>query len=414
VATRGYASLLRSPGFARLYVSLLLGRLGGGMLAIALILFVLSRYHSPQLAGVTAFLAIFPGLVVSPIAGALLDRRGRVRFITLDYLVATVAVLLIAGLSARQALPEPLLLVIVGVSSLTTPLSNTGLRSLFPIVAPRELWERANALDSSGYLVASLVGAPLAGGLVGFVGPEWALACTGGLFAMSALVIFGLHDPSSKISSSRSILGDAWGGLVYVARNASLRGLAITLSTFNVGFGILEIAIPVLVLTRLHEGPAAVGLAWGLLGVGGLAATLVSGRFKTEGRERQLMLGAILVQAVALVALPFAQSFWVVAVVMVVSGIANGPFDIAMFTLRQRRTNPAWFGRAFAVSMSLNYVGTPVGAALAGPLIGASLNIALWAAVGLAAIAGVFPLLTIPEVEEGPAARARAARSTPR
>ncbi len=109
------------------------------MLAIALILFVLSRYHSPQLAGVTAFLAIFPGLVVSPIAGALLDRRGRVRFITLDYLVATVAVLLIAGLSARQALPEPLLLVIVGVSSLTTPLSNTGLRSLFPIVAPREM-----------------------------------------------------------------------------------------------------------------------------------------------------------------------------------------------------------------------------------------------------------------------------------
>jgi MFS family permease len=414
VATRGYASLLRTPGFARLYVSLLLGRLGGGMLAIALILFVLSRYHSPQLAGVTAFLAIFPGLVVSPVAGALLDRRGRVRFITLDYLVATVAVLLIAGLSARQVLPEPLLLVIVGVSSLTTPLSNTGLRSLFPIVAPREMWERANALDSSGYLVASLVGAPLAGGLVGFVGPEWALACTGGLFAMSALVIFGLHDPSSKISSSRSILGDAWGGLVYVARNASLRGLAITLSTFNVGFGILEIAIPVLVLTRLHEGPAAVGLLWGLLGVGGLAATLVSGRIKTEGRERQLMLGAILVQAVALVALPFAQSFWVVAVVMVVSGMANGPFDIAMFTLRQRRTNPAWFGRAFAVSMSLNYVGTPVGAALAGPLIGASLNIALWAAVGLAAIAGVFPMLTIPQVDEGPAARARAARSTPR
>jgi MFS family permease len=414
VATRGYASLLRTPGFARLYVSLLLGRLAGGMLAIALILFVLGRYHSPQLAGVTAFLAIFPGLVVSPIAGALLDRRGRVRFITLDYLVATVAVLLIAGLSARQVLPAPLMLVIVGVSSLTTPLSNTGLRSLFPIVAPRELWERANALDSSGYLVASLIGAPLAGGLVGVLGPEWALACTGGLFAVSALVIFGLHDPSSKISSGRSILGDAWSGLVYVARNASLRGLAITLSTFNVGFGILEIAIPVLVLTRLHQGPAAVGFLWGLLGVGGLAATLVSGRVKTEGRERQLMLGSIVIQAAALLALPFAQAYWVVAAVMVVSGVASGPFDIAMFTLRQRRTDPAWFGRAFAVSMSLNYVGTPLGAALAGPLIGVSLNVALWAALAFCLIAGVFPLLTIPQGEEGPAARARAVRSTPR
>jgi MFS family permease len=408
----GYGALLRVPGFARLYASLLLGRMGGGMLAIALILFVLSRYHSPQLAGVTAFLAIFPGLVVSPVAGALLDRRGRVRFIMLDYLVATVAVVLIAGLSARHALPEPLLLAIVGVSSLTTPLSSTGLRSLFPIVAPRELWERANALDSSGYLVASLVGAPLAGGLVGFLGPEWALVCTGGLFAIAALVIFGLHDPSQKSSTGLSILGDAWSGLVYVARNASLRGLAITLSTFNVGFGILEIAIPVLVLTRLHQGPAAVGFLWGLLGVGGLAATLVSGQIRTEGRERQLMLGSILVQAAALVVLPFAQAYWVVAVVMVVSGVSSGPFDISMFTLRQRRTNPAWFGRAFAVSMSLNFVGTPIGSALAGPLIGHSLNVALWAAVAFALAAGVFPFLTIPHSDEE-AASPRSVRSRP-
>ena len=408
---RGYGALRRVPGFAQLYVSLLLGRLGGAMLAITLILFVLARYHSPQLAGFTAFLAIFPGLVVSPIAGALLDRRGRVRFITLDYLVATASVLLIAGLAARNALPAPLLLVIVGVSSLTNPLSNTGLRSLFPIVVPRELWERANALDSSGYLISSLVGAPLAGALISLVGAEWTLAFTAALFAISAVAIFGLHDPSQKSATGRSILGDAWSGLVYVWRSATLRGLAITLSTLNVGWGILEIAIPVLVLSRLHQGPAAVGSLWGLMGVGGLAATLVSGRFKTEGRERQLMLGSIVIEAVALVAVPFAQSYWVVAAVMVVVGISNGPFDIGMFTLRQRRTDPAWFGRAFAVSMSLNFVGMPIGSALAGSLIGLSLNVALWAAVAFTVIAGVFLLLTIPRGEEEGAASLRSGRS---
>ena len=408
---RGYGALLRVPGFAQLYVSLLLGRMGGAMLAITLILFVLDRYHSPQLAGFTAFLAIFPGLVLSPIAGALLDRRGRVRFITFDYLVATVSVLLIAGFAARNALPAPLLLVIVGVSSLTNPLSNTGLRSLFPIVAPRELWERANALDSSGYLISSLVGAPLAGALISLVGAEWTLAFTAALFAISALAIFGLHDPSQKSATGRSILGDAWSGLVYVARNATLRGLALTLSTFNVGFGILEIAIPVLVLSRLHQGPAAVGSLWGLMGVGGLVATLVSGRIKTDGRERQVILGSILLQAVALVALPFAQSYLVVAVVIVVVGVSSGPFDVSMFTLRQRRTNPAWFGRAFAVSMSLNFVGMPLGSALAGPLIAQSLNIALWVAVAFSVIAGVFPLLTIPRREEEPAASLRSGRS---
>jgi hypothetical protein len=99
---------------------------------------------------------------------------------------------------------------------------------------------------------------------------------------------------------------------------------------------------------------------------------------------------------------------------MVVAGMASGPFDIGMFTLRQRRTDPAWFGRAFAVSMSLNFVGMPIGSALAGPLIGQSLNVALWAAVGFALLAGVFPLLTIPQVEEGPAASPRSLRSTPR
>jgi len=401
MATRGYAALMRAPGFARLYVSMLLGRLAGGMLAITLILFVLSRYHSPQLAGITAFLAIFPGLLISPIAGALLDRRGRVGFITFDYIVATVSVLLIAGLSAAQSLPAPLMLGIVAISSLTNPLSNTGLRSLFPIVAPRDLWERANALDSSGYLVAALIGAPLAGALISWLGPEWALAFTAGLFAVSALAIVGLRDPSTHSPSDRSILRDAWAGLVYVARNASLRGLAITLSTFNVSWGILEIAIPVLVLSRLHEGPAQVGLLWGLMGVGGLVATIASGRIKSEGRERQLMLYSIIVEAAVLVVLPFAQAYWMLAVVVMVAGAANGPFDIGMFTLRQRRTDPAWFGRAFAVSMSLNFIGMPIGAALAGPLIGVSLNTALWAAVVFAVVAGVFPLLTIPKGDDG-------------
>ncbi len=64
---------MRVPGFARLYAGLLLGRVGGSMTFVALVLFVLERYHSPQLAGATAFMAFLPGVVVSPLAGALLD-----------------------------------------------------------------------------------------------------------------------------------------------------------------------------------------------------------------------------------------------------------------------------------------------------------------------------------------------------
>jgi predicted MFS family arabinose efflux permease len=89
-----------------------------------------------------------------------------------------------------------------------------------------------------------------------------------------------------------------------------------------------------------------------------------------------------------------------VVIVVLVVGAVNGPFDIGLFTLRQRRTDPAWFGRAFAVSMSLNYIGTPIGSAIAGPLIGWSLNASLWAAVAISLVSAVLLLLYVPEHDD--------------
>ena len=384
------------PGFARLYAGLLLGRVGSNTVSVALILFVLTRYHSPQLAGATAFFAIFPGIVVSPLAGALLDRKGRSRFVVLDYLIAASAVGLIAALSAIRELPPALLLIIVGLSSLTNPLSSAGARSLFPIIVPRPLWERANGLDSSGHVFATLVGAPLGGAMVGWFGGEWALAAAGVIFVAAAIVMLRLPDPFTATETHGRIFLNAWLGLRYVARNATLRSLALTLSITNTGWGILEIALPVLVLSRLNQGPATVGLLWGALGAAGLVSALVAGRVNTLGRERQIMLAGILLSAAAFAALPFATSVPAAAIILILVGAANGPFDISLFTLRQRRTDPAWFGRAFAVSMSINFAGTPIGAALAGPLIAHSLDLALFTAAGLALVAAVFPMLLIP------------------
>jgi MFS family permease len=378
------------------FTGLVLGRIGGQMVTVTLILFVLARYRSPQLAGLTAFLAIFPGLVVSPVAGALLDRHGRARLVVLDYLIAAGSVGLIAVLSARGALPAGVLLAIVAVASLTNPLSSTGARSLFPVLAPPALWERANALDSSGHVFSTLVGAPVAGALIGLVGPEWALAAAAMVFGLAALVMLRLPEPAPTGGRVGSLIENAWGGLRYVMRNATLRGLALTLSSYNLSWGILTIAVPVLVLDRLHSSAAVVGFLWGAMGAAGLASALIVGRISSHGRERQLMFGAILASSLAMALLPFATALPVVVLSIVIIGIANGPFDIGLFTLRQRRTDPAWFGRAFAVSMSVNWIGQPIGSALAGPLIGYSLDVALWAAVAICLVSAVFPMLAVP------------------
>jgi MFS family permease len=378
----------------------LFGRFAGTMMGVTLILFVLARYHSPQLAGLTAFFSGVPGILVSPIAGALLDRRGRARLMVLDYVLAASAAGLIACLAALNALPVVVLIGIVGIASLTNPLSSAGGRSLFPVITPPALWERANALDSSGYLIATLLAPPLAGVLVAFAGGVWALAAAGVLYLAAATVMLRLHDPATKVQAGGSLLAQAWQGLGYFVRHPTLRGLALTLSTYNVGAGVLMIAVPVLVLGRLHLGPDTVGLLWGAMGAGGLVSSLVVGRMSTNGRERQLIIGSILLGTFATALLPFANALPVVALAVILVGVANGPFDIGMFTLRQRRTDPAWFGRAFAVSMSANYLGYPIGSALAGPLIGASLNLALWAAVAICLASALLPLLMIPARDE--------------
>ena len=366
------------------------------MVAVGLVLFVLSRYRSPQLAGAAVFLFTFPGLLLAPLAGALLDRYGRARLVTVDYLAAGAMLALIAALSIGHALQPPILLLICGVASLTGPLGIGGARSLVPSLVPTHLWERANALDSSSDVFSTIVGAPLAGVIVGLAGGEAALGVSALLFAVAGVAMFTVRDGAFQPHGG-PVLAEAWSGLLYVLRNRTLVGLAATFFAFSVGWGTLVLAVPVLILGPLHQGPAAVGYVWGLVGVAGLASMLFVGRIRTDGRERQLMAGAILAMAAIMAVMPFAGSVVVVAVVLIGIALVETPFDLAFLTLRQRRSDPTRFGRVFAISVSLNMIGGPVGAAIAGPLIAWNITVALWFAVAVTAVSAFFPLVMIPK-----------------
>jgi hypothetical protein len=91
-------------------------------------------------------------------------------------------------------------------------------------------------------------------------------------------------------------------------------------------------------------------------------------------------------------------------------GLLGGPMDIALFTMRQRRTDPAWIGRAFAVSMALNFIGFPIGAALAGTLAAVSLELAIGAAVVATVIGVVFAILLVPRNEAAEVSTAEVSR----
>jgi MFS family permease len=392
-----YRALFAVKGVPRLIANSVLARLGGQMWTVGMVLFVLQVFHSPTLAGLTVFVNILPGLMLSPITGALLDRHGRVRLMLLDLALGTITLLVVVGLATTGRLSPPVLLVVVLLGSLTFTFSATGPRSLFPLLVPRELWDRVNAVDSGMYALTAVTGPALAGGLVALFSAQVALLVTAATWATAALVLIGIPDPIGADAASRSIWRDAWDGVVYVVRrNPTLRGLALAISLGNAGFGVLAVALPVLVLSRLHGNAAQVGQAWAALGLASLVTALAVGRMNSEGREKRMLAGGMVVPAFAFVTMAYADSLAVVIVAMLAIGLANGPLDIALFSVRQRRTEPAWFGRAFAVSMSVNYTGLPIGAAISGPLIGISLRGAFLLAALIAVLAAFSVLVAIP------------------
>jgi MFS family permease len=394
-AAVSYRALFRVEGFAQLAAGTVLARTAGQIWQIALILFVLQRYHSPPLAGLATFLAVFPGLAISPIAGALLDRHRRLRLILVDYGFAAVSLALLAGLALAGRLNVASLLLIAAVSSLTGPLSSSGTRTLFPVVVPRALWDRANAVDSASQALATVVGPALAGLFVAWVGGEGAFLLTAGVFVAAGLALVGLREPARESAPRESFARAAWRSLTYVLGSPSLRGLAIALWTANIPFGILTVALPVLVLQSFHWGAGAVGALWSLSGIATVAAGVVVGRINTERRERLIIAAALVLGAAGCLLTAVATPLVVVAG-MALFGLSFAPLDIGIFALRQRRTDPRWFGRVFAVSMSLNYAGVPVGSALAGPVVEYGVRLALLLA-GVVALAGcAVPFLLIP------------------
>ena len=105
----------------------------------------------------------------------------------------------------------------------------------------------------------------------------------------------------------------------------------------------------------------------------------------TREREWSLLVWPIaaLAPAVALLLVAAGQAAFVplgltlLAAESLLVGFLNGPIDIALFTVRQRRTDAAWMGRAFSVSMAFNFMGMPIGAAVAGILADRSIELAI-------------------------------------
>lgn len=392
-----YRALLKVPGLCALILAASLSRLAGRMFMLTLVLYVLARFSSPALAGWLIFAAIAPGLLVSPVAGALLDRVGPTMAVGIDMVASAVFIGALGMIGWGGWANPPVLFALVMLFSLAGPLGASGTRALIPRLAPAGVLDRANALDTAVYAVVDVVGPALAGLIVAWLGPESTMLIIAAAYAGAAICLSRVERLPGLAPAGVSLLTQIIEGIQMVARQPTLRGLAISYSLYQVTWGALVVVVPVFVagLYGTAVGSSVSGLLWAAMGVAGGVGALLAGHLRTTGRERHVMAAGMVVTALA--AWPVAAEFGFggLAIGLMLAGVMSGPIDVALLTLRQRRTDPRHLGRVLSISMSLNLAGFPLGSAIAGTVITTSLS-ATFILAGIASLIAAIATTSIP------------------
>lgn len=396
-AQNSYRALFEIPGLTPLIVAATFSRLAGRMFILALVLLVLARFSSPTLAGWLTFAAIVPGLLVSPFAGVLLDRIGPTIAVRIDMIASATFVAAISIASWLDWAKPIALFFLVALFSFAGPLGAAGTRTLLPRLVPSHAIDHANALDTAVYAAVDVVGPAIAGVIVAWLGPEIAMSMIALFYACAAICLSRVPPLPGLASRQISFLRQTMEGIQIVARQPTLRGLAISYSMYQVTWGVLYVVVPVFVGNHYDSsaGSSVTGFLWAAMGVTGGIGALFAGHLRTTGRERNIM--AIGMVITALAAWPVAAEFGVggLAMGLMLAGVMSGPIDVALLTLRQRRTDPEQLGRVMSISMSLNLAGFPLGSALAGMVITSSLS-TTFVLAGIASIVAAIATISIP------------------
>ena len=385
-----------------LLLATLLSRLAGRMFTLAIVLYGVTQAGSAELAGWLAFAALAPGLVISPIAGSLIDRLGSAWAITVDLTASAVFVAALAMAAEVGGTNAAVLLTLTACFSLTSPLSFAGIRALLPRLVSRAALDRANALDTAIHGLTDVAGPALAGLIVGLGHPSVAFGMIAVIYAAAAVCIGRMGRIEASLPQLAPVLIEAWHGLRRVLGQPTLRGLALSYALYEACWGMLVVIVPMFAAQHFAGGAGATvaGLLWAGLGLVGGTTALVAGHLRAAGRERRLMAFGMLVTALAV--WPLAAWFGLTGLVvgLMLVGAAAGPIDVGVLTLRQRRTDAAELGRVVAISMSLNFSGGPIGSALAGGLVAWSISGA-FSVAATAALLAACAVALIPADEAG-------------
>lgn len=359
---------LRHRQFRALWIGFLFSSIGTWMQIVAQSLLVLRLSHGSALAlGFVSLsqAAAFFGFAL--VGGGFADRLDRRRLLivtqsSLMLLAATLGVL-----TATGVVTVPVIAAIAFLSGVILSFDQPARAALISTLVPKEDLLNAISLQSAVFNAASIAGPALAGLIVARIGIAADFFLNAFSFSGVLLPLLFLPGDSSRPRSRERLLNQVREALRSVHSDAVLLSALFTYGVLLFLGPSLPLLLPVLALSRLHVGPATLGLLFSAAGIGAVLGALVLGSLPAA--SSRLAFGAVGSWCVALALVGTGSTVQVTFCALILLGFSQSVVASTTSALLQTRVPAQQRGRAMSLNTLLLMGVRPLGDFAGGVMI---------------------------------------------
>ena len=214
--------------------------------------------------------------------------------------------------------------------------------------------QQASAWSASANQTASILG-PAFGGLLYAAGAAVPFALATALFLAASALVFSIRPERALPPREAATLRSVFGGIHFIWENPAILG-AISLDLFAVLLGGATALLPIYAHEILQTGPWGLGVLRAAPAAGALGMSVLLARRPLRRHAGRIMFGAVIVFGVATTVFAVSRSLPLSIAALVLLGAADVVSVVIRFALVQMRTPDAMRGRVSAVNML--FIGT--------------------------------------------------------
>jgi MFS family permease len=358
--------------FTIIWLGQLVSTLGSGLTGFALGVWIYEQTSSVTLFAINTFIFMGTIMIVSPFAGALVDRWNRRLVMILSDAGSMLTTLVIWLLLLTNNLQIWHIFIIGAFNAAFSAFQFPAHSAATTMLVPREQLGRAGGMVQIGQAIAQLVSPAAAGAIFLLYGIKTVLLIDLITFlaAVGTLIAIHIPEPVRQIreeAEKPSIFKDIRFGWEYITHRRGLLYWMLYIAGLNLAFGMYG---PLITPLMLDLGDAQqVGLTTSAIGVGMLLGTLIMSAWGGPKRRIFGVLGGSAWIGLCMTILGSQPSLMVIGLAGFLMMLAMPVINGSSRAMWQTKVPPDIQGRVFSVRRVIGQFTSPIAALFAGPLV---------------------------------------------